>query len=171
MLFQTTESSTGALTPCSKHFRVPLALLGAFEGIVTLERFEMAQERLCWMLPHRHRYGINRINRAKREFKDFLLTRIESLDEDARVQILQDFPVTFGLAFYHDNIAKRCFRISEDQRKQDELLCISLDMFGDDKVEAVYKLPAKLFGVGDYLLDKPETERAVDGIQQALVVT
>jgi hypothetical protein len=48
--------------------------------------------------------------------------------------------------------AKRCFLIEERHRMYDEILCISLDMFVKDKIDATYKLPTKLFGIGDYVV-------------------
>ena len=124
----------------------------AFEGIVTREQFEAVQERLYWFLPSRHRFGIHRISAARRQFREFLREQIKQLHDDDKFTVLREFPVTFGLTFYRGEQTKRCFAINDKHRAHDEVLCVGLDMFTKDKVDAMYKLPSKLFGMGDYLV-------------------
>lgn len=124
----------------------------AFEGIISKSQFELAQECLYWLMPSRHRYGIYRINAARREFRRYLQGRIDELADDDKFKVLHEFPVSFGLTFYQKEQAKRCFLLEDRHRSHDEVLCIGLDMFAKDKIDRVYKLPAKLFGVGDYLV-------------------
>jgi DNA invertase Pin-like site-specific DNA recombinase len=124
----------------------------AFEGIVTREQFEAAQERLYWLLPPRHRYGVYRLNAARRQFKQYLRQQVGQLHDDDKFKALRDFPITFGLTFYRNDQVKRCFIIDDKYRLYDEVLCVGVDMFAKNKVDAIYRLPAKLFGVGDYLV-------------------
>lgn len=124
----------------------------AFEGIVTKEQFEATQERLYWLLPARHRYGIYRLNAARRQFKQYLRQQAEQLQDDDRFKVLHNFPITFSLNFYRNEEAKRCFAITDRHRLHDEVLCVGVDMFAKDKVDAIYRLPSKLFGVGDFLV-------------------
>jgi DNA invertase Pin-like site-specific DNA recombinase len=124
----------------------------AFEGIVPKGQFELAQECLYWLMPSRHRYGIYRINAARREFRKYLQRQLDELDNDDKFRVLREFPVSFGLTFYQQEQAKQCFLLEQKHRSHDEVLCVGLDMFAKDKVDRVYKMPAKLFGVGDYLI-------------------
>jgi len=125
----------------------------AFEGIVTKEQFEHAQEQLYWLLPSRHRYGVRRIRAAEHQFKEFLQENItKKLHDDDSFKLLHEFPVSFGLTFYRKEQAKQCFRITESRRRCKEVLCLGLDMFNKDKVDVIYRLPMEQFGIGDYVI-------------------
>ena len=139
----------------------------AFEAIVSRETFEAAQERLYWAMPSRWKHGIYKVGKTKRALEVYVAELIDKYDEDRRYQVLRQLPMTFGLTYYQDGVAKRCFRITEDMRKHQEVIGVSVNMFAEDKVDAVFALPTTNFGLGNYWVlndnDKDSADYKVEG--------
>lgn len=139
----------------------------AFEALITHDTFEAAQERLYWTMPSRWKHGVYKVGRTRRALEDYVAGLIANYDEDRRYHVLRQLPMTFGLTFYQDGVAKRCFRITEDMRKHREVIGVSVNMFAKDKVDAVFALPTDSFGIGNYWVvndaDKETPEYKVEG--------
>lgn len=139
----------------------------AFEALVSRKDFEFAQERLYWTMPSRWRNGIYKVNRTRRSIEDYVDRLVESYEDDRRYQVRKRLPVTFGLTYYQDGVAKRCFRITEEMRKHTEIIGVSVNMFAKNKIDAVFSLPTHNFGIGNYWVvndaDKNTPDYKVEG--------
>ena len=142
----------------------------AFEAIVSRETFEMAQERLYWAMPSRWKHGIYKVGKTKRALEGYVAELIDKYDEDRRYQVLRQLPMTFGLTYYQDGVAKRCFRITEDMRKHQEVIGVSVNMFAEDKIDAVFALPTTNFGLGNYWVLKDNDKNSADYIVEGEVI-
>jgi len=145
-----------------KHRKNPVSewvrAANAFDAIVDADIFAKAQERLYWISPHRWKRGVYRVSQTERLIRKHVDGLISAYDPDERFNILRKLPLTFGLTYYSSDSSKRCFQITEDMRKYNEVIGVSVNMFAKQKIDAVFALPTKQFGVGNYLvLDDHDT--------------
>jgi DNA invertase Pin-like site-specific DNA recombinase len=134
--------------------------IDAFDPIIDRQTFELAQERLYWAMPSRWKHGTRKLDQTRNEMRTYATELLEHFDDDKRYWALKRLPVSFGLTYYRDGIAQRCFRISEDMRRHSNIIGVSVNMFVKDKIDGVFSLPTDKFGVGDYLV-LPDNDKSI----------
>lgn len=136
--------------------------IDAFEAIVDRKTFETAQERMYWTMPSRWKHGIHKITQTQVAMQNYAAELLKDFDDDRRYFALKRLPVTFGLTYYREGVAQRCFRITEEMRRHKEIIGVSVNMFIKDKVDAIFSLPTNQFGVGDFLVIKDSDKIVAD---------
>lgn len=123
----------------------------AFQGIVNEITFNLAQERLYWMLPARRNEGLRQIQKTKRS----ILAEISRLFEgkDLNQNLVNFLPVIFSMKrLSPDNSAYWCFCIPSKLEKYDFALCVSVDAKKSETFHDVFLIPTKEFSLQGILL-------------------
>ncbi len=120
----------------------------AFPRIIERRIFEMARERLHWMIPAQRRQGLYAVTRAKQfiqvELKKLLLEK--GVREDDLSPILRDIPIVFGVSLYREsNSARWCFLVSNEMRKYQFALAIGVLQDKKNPIDRVFLVPTKEF--------------------------
>jgi hypothetical protein len=120
----------------------------AFTGIVSLEQFSKAQERLYWLMPSRWKRGTHRIKRVtklvREEIEKFLAQR--GMSDDERFLKAHDLPVLFAVSTYRESTPHWCFLIPEGKRRYDLALGISVNLETEDPIDKIFLIPTEDFG-------------------------
>lgn len=130
----------------------------AFEGLVDRKTFEATQEKLYWAMSSRWRYGIYKITQTQTAMREYAIDILSDFDDDKRYWALSNLPVSYGLTYYRDGVAQRCFRINEKMRQYKDIICVSINMFMKDKIDVVFALPTERFGMGNFAVLKDSDE-------------
>jgi hypothetical protein len=134
----------------------------AFEAIIDPQAFRIAQERLYWSMASRRNHGLRRVKQTERSLKAYVKELTSDFNNDRQFTIQQNLPLAYGLTYYEEGMAKRCFVIDENMRKHSEVLGISVNMFAKDKIDATFAIPTTSFGVGGYMIVDDEHEAKID---------
>ena len=126
----------------------------AFDGIVSLDLFNQAQEHLYWLMPSRWKKGIYVINRVRmlalKEIEQLLVRR--GLHAGKVETIMQRFPLTFIVSFNRNSVPHWCFTIDESARKYDYVLGITLVLEKRDPIDKLFLLPTKDFNTSNFIV-------------------
>lgn len=141
-----------------KTFKNPISewvmTAGAFEGLVTPEIYQKAQDRLYWMSPVRRNGGKAIIRHATREIYK-LIDSLELFDEDERFDMYKKAPILLGVTqLNHGTVSQRYFQITEPLREYESVIGVSLDANRKGAIDKCFLIKTSAFGVGNYYIAK-----------------
>ena len=100
----------------------------AFKAVVDEQLFKDAQERLYWLFPSNWRKGFYAIKKARKNIRNdifqWLLNKGFTAFE-AEITVTK-LPIIFAVKNENKDISHWCFRISEDMRRFDNVLAVSV---------------------------------------------
>jgi len=100
----------------------------AFQAVIDEQLFRDAQQRLYWLFPSNWKKGFYAVKRAKKiiynDIRNWLLNK--KLSEFEAEKILQELPIIFAVRNENKDTFHWCFLISEDTRRFDKVLAISV---------------------------------------------
>jgi len=100
----------------------------AFEAVVDEQLFRDAQERLYWLFPSNWRKGFYAIKKAEKnlrnDIRQWLL--MKGLTAFETEKIMLKLPIIFAVKNENKDISLWCFLISEDMRRFDTVLAVSV---------------------------------------------
>jgi len=119
----------------------------AFQAVIDEQLFRDAQERLYWLFPSNWRKGFYAIKRAKKSLRNEIFQWLLSKDltEFEAEKIVSELPIIFAVKNETKDTSHWCFRISEDTRKFDSVLAISVVPDTKEMVDDFF-----LFSVNDF---------------------
>ena len=131
----------------------------AFNSIVQEQVFKDAQERLYWMFSNNWRRGINAIKRAKKNIKNDILNWLLSKGAThfEGYKLLSELPIIFSLRSDFKNLHLWCFLISEQIRKFDTVLAISVIPERKRIIDDFFLLSVRDFTVSGFLILSTDT--------------
>lgn len=120
--------------------------------------FADAQERLYWLIPRRWRKGVNAMKRAKMNIqKDITQWFIQNgLSEFEADEIITELPVIFSVKLSKDSASHWCFVISEDIRRYDNVLGLSIVLDQKKILDEIFMLSTEDFTSSNYLIFSEE---------------
>lgn len=126
----------------------------AFKTVVDEQLFKTAQERLYWMFPSNWRKGINAIKKAKKSITTdiFQWLLIKGLTVFEANELISKLPIVFAVKNENKNITLWCFLITEEIRRFDNLLAISVVPNTQKVVDDFFLLSVKDFTRTNYLI-------------------
>jgi len=100
----------------------------AFKAVVDEQLFRDAQERLYWLFPSNWRKGINAIKRARKNFRNDIIQWLlnKGLTAFEAEKTVSELPIIFAVKNENKDLSHWCFLISEDIRRFDNVLAISV---------------------------------------------
>ncbi|WKZ29443.1 MAG: recombinase family protein [Patescibacteria group bacterium] len=127
----------------------------AIPAIIDKQTFELAQERLYWILPSRCKAGERAIRKARKsvlkELRSYLVRK--GLDSAEAIRFARMIPVLYAARTVGpDNIGRWCFLIKEHQRWFDRVLAVAVDTTGAEQVEKFFMLPTSAFAPTGYIV-------------------
>lgn len=126
----------------------------AFKGVVDDKIFKDAQERLYWMFPSNWKKGINTIKRARKLIRTdifhWLLSKGLSHFEIA--ELLSELPIIFSVKHDNKNGQLCCFLITEEIRKFDNVLAISVVLDTKKIIDDFFLFSIQHFTHTNYLI-------------------
>jgi hypothetical protein len=136
--------------PRSKWIIVP----NAFKAVVDDKIFTDAQERLYWMFPSNWRKGINTIKRARKLIRTDIFQWL--LDKGLLFfeadELLSELPIIFSVENENKNISQYCFIITEQNRRLDNVLAISVVPDTKKMIGTFFLLSVQDFTRTNYLI-------------------
>lgn len=126
----------------------------AFKPVIDEQMFKDAQERLYWVLPNNWRKGINAIKKAKKYIRNNILQWLlsQGLDGFEAEKITMELPIIFAIKVENKHLTNWCFLISEQTRKFDNVLAISVVPDHKQVIDGFFLLPVQNFTLTDYLI-------------------
>lgn len=116
----------------------------AFQAIVDSDRYNLAQERLHWLIPSRYLKGLYLLRKTKKVIrKDIrLVLKQNGVDPDCSVAV----PVSVAVTRHMSDLTPYwCFLISRKMEVYKEILCIGIDMDRNGSIDRVFVVPTKAF--------------------------
>ena len=100
----------------------------AFKAVVDEQLFKDAQERLYWLFPSNWRKGFYAVKRARKNFRNDILQWLlnKGLTAFEAEKTVSKLPIIFAVKNENKDISRWYFRISEDTRKFDNVLAVSV---------------------------------------------
>ena len=100
----------------------------AFKAVVDEQLFKDAQERLYWLFPSNWQKGFKAIKKAKKNIRNEILQWLldKGLTAFEAEKTVSKLPIIFGVKNESKEISLWCFLISEDTRKFDNVLAVSI---------------------------------------------
>ena len=119
----------------------------AFKDVVDKQLFRDAQERLYWLFPSNWRKGMNAIKKAKRNIRNDIFQWLlnKGLTAFEAEKTVSKLPIIFGVKNESKDIAHWCFLISEDTRRFDNVLAVSVVSDSKKMIDGFF-----LFSVHDF---------------------
>lgn len=132
----------------------------AFEPIISLETFTTAQERLYWLMASKWKRGIYKIKKTRSLVIDHLNDQLKTeadYNPDDYWLAKRQLPFTAGIIFYRGEKRFCCFRISEESRKYENVIGISVSLESNQPVEKFFLLPTEKFSSTNFLVMAEES--------------
>jgi len=100
----------------------------AFKAVVDEQLFRNAQERLYWLFPSNWRKGFYAIKKAKKNIRNDIFQWLldKGLTAFEAAKTVSELPIIFAVKNEHKGISFWCFLISEDTRRFDNVLAVSV---------------------------------------------
>lgn len=100
----------------------------AFKGVVDQQTFKEAQGRLYWMFSNNWRKGINATRNAKKIIQNeiFEWLKGKGLSDFEVGALVSELPIIFSVKIENEDSSDWCFLISEEIRRYDNVLAISI---------------------------------------------
>jgi len=119
----------------------------AFQAAVDEQLFRNAQERLYWLFPSNWRKGINAVKRAKKSFRNNIFQWLlnKGLTAFEAEKTVSELPIIFAVKNENKEISLWCFLISEDMRRFDNVLAVSVVLDTKKVIDDFF-----LFSVNDF---------------------
>jgi len=126
----------------------------AFQAVVDEQLFRDAQERLYWLFPSNWRKGINAIKKAKKNIRNeifqWLLNKgLTAFEAEKTVSAL---PIIFAIKNENKDISLWCFLISEDIRRLDNVLAVSIVPDSKKIIDDFFLFPINGFTRTNFLI-------------------
>lgn len=126
----------------------------SFDAVVDCQIFEKAQERLYWLFPSNWRKGINAIKRANKSFKNDIFKWLlsQGANEFEANIILDRLPIIYAVKLEDKDISLWCFLISEEIRKFENVLAVSVILDHKKVIDDFFFLTTNDFTKTDFLI-------------------
>ena len=100
----------------------------AFRAVVDEQLFRDAQERLYWLFPRNWRKGFYAIKKAKKNIRNDIFQWLlnKGLTAFEAEKTVSKLPIIFAVKNESKDICHWCFRISEEMRRFDNVLAVSI---------------------------------------------
>ncbi len=127
----------------------------AIPAIIDKQTFELAKERLYWILPSKYKAGDRAVRRARKSILKELrsyLTR-KDLDSTEAIRFARLIPVLYAARIIgSDNVGRWCFSIKENQRWFNKVLAVAVNPSGVEQIEKFFILPTTIFAPTGYFV-------------------
>lgn len=133
----------------------------AFKAVIEEQIFKDAQERLYWMFPSNWRKGINAIRRARKSIKNNILNWLiaKGISDYEATELIFELPIIFAVKCESKNLAVWCFVISEQTRRFDKVLAVSVNQDNKNLIEDFFLFPVEAFTRTNYLIVSNQSAR------------
>lgn len=126
----------------------------AFDGIISPELFNAAQDRLYWLMPSKWQKGAYVVRKARRglqtEITNLLMSKgMEIDDADMAVRKL---PMAIGARFTVEGVANWCFTVKEYMKNYEYIIGVSVATDRHDPVDRFFWIPISTFDGTDYVV-------------------
>lgn len=126
----------------------------AFEGIISSELFNAAQDRLYWLMPSKWQKGAYAVRKARRSLQSEISTLFMSkgMEIDDADMAVRKLPMAIGARFTVDGVANWCFTIKGYMKNYDYILGVSVATDRHDPVDRFFWIPINTFDGTDYVV-------------------
>jgi DNA invertase Pin-like site-specific DNA recombinase len=126
----------------------------AFEGIISSELFNAAQDRLYWLMPSKWQKGVYVVRKARRDLQAEITNLLTSkgMEIDDADMAVRKLPMAIGARFTVDGVSNWCFTVKEYMKNYDYILGVSVAIDRHDPVDRFFWIPISTFDGTDFVV-------------------
>ena len=126
----------------------------AFEGIISPEMFNAAQDRIYWLMPSKWQKGAYAVRRARRGLQDEITTLLTSkgMEIDDADMAIKKLPMAIGARFDVDGVTNWCFTIKGYMKNYDYILGVGVAVDRRDPIDRFFWIPISTFDGTDFVV-------------------
>ena len=126
----------------------------AFEGIISPEMFNAAQDRLYWLMPSKWQKGAYAVRKARRGLQADITALLtgKGMEVDDADMAVRKLPIAIGARFDVEGVTNWCFTVKGYMKNYDYILGVSVATDRHDPVDRFFWIPISMFDGTDFVV-------------------